>query len=162
MKEQKYTLDQLLRFFLSTFCVGYAPFAPGTFGSIATLPIILLLAWLGINLLGLLILILVLTITSCIATHYIQKKYGLHDPQWIVMDETIGMLITWAFSMGTDWKNLLIVLILFRFFDIIKFWPASYFDKMEHGAGTILDDVVSGVMAGIILILGNYFLGYAS
>ena len=50
---------------------------------------------------------------------------------------------------------------LFRFFDIVKIWPASFFDsKVEHGAGTILDDVISGIYAGLTYLLLTAFIKF--
>jgi phosphatidylglycerophosphatase A len=66
-----------------------------------------------------------------------------------VIDEVIGMLITWSFVRRVDPASLFWVFSLFRIFDIIKVWPASYFDKMLHGFGTITDDVISALYAGI-------------
>lgn len=149
------------KWFLSFFYVGFIRKAPGTFGSIATLPFILLLSHLGISFNALIALIIILTIVSSISAEYVQRMIKTHDPQWIVMDEVIGMLVTWAFVFpSTDYKVLIPVLGLFRLFDIIKIWPASYFDnKIKHGFGTIVDDIVSGIMAGFILwALNNYYL----
>ena len=99
-----------------------------------------------------------LTAGSCYVAEVIQKKYDLHDPQWIVIDEVLGMLTTWFFMTGSPTWHLIPAFILFRFFDIVKIWPASYFDKeVKHGMGTILDDIVSGLFAGIsYYIIFNY------
>lgn len=153
-------LTALSKGFLSFFYVGYVPKIPGTFGSAATIPLILLLSYIGINLWQLIAIALILTVAAGFLAEYVQNLEKTHDPQWIVMDEVIGMLVTWAFVFPrTDWKALLLVFGLFRFLDIIKIWPASYFDKkVTHGFGTIIDDVVSGIMAGIILLLlKNYY-----
>jgi phosphatidylglycerophosphatase A len=73
-----------------------------------------------------------------------------HDPQWIVIDEVLGMTTAWLFIQNHNLLHLSILFALFRFFDIVKIWPASFFDKkIEHGAGTILDDIVSGIYAGM-------------
>lgn len=160
MKDQKLNiLDRILELFLSWFYCGKFPKAPGTIGSLATLPLIYLLYFYQVNITSLITLIVLLFILAVVATQYMQKKFSLHDPQWIVIDEVIGMLITWAFVMKMDPASIFLVFFMFRFFDIIKFWPASYFDRMKHGAGTILDDVVSGVFAGIISYLVIHFLG---
>jgi len=98
-----------------------------------------------------------LTFISIIVAESYQKKYKLHDPQWIVIDEVLGMLIAWSFYPDFSATTLIILFILFRIFDISKPWPASYFDRMTHGAGTILDDIVCGIYVGIILSLLNYF-----
>lgn len=139
--------------FLSWFYTGKFPKAPGTMGSLATLPLIYFLHYLGINTYSLIALIVFLFVAAVYVTEKVQKKYHLHDPQWIVIDEVIGMLITWSFVQTIDFPTLFLVFGTFRLFDIIKIWPASYFDRLHHGAGTITDDVVSGVYAGIITIL---------
>jgi phosphatidylglycerophosphatase A len=136
-------------FFLSWFYSGLSPKAPGTVGSLATIPLILLLHHLDFNLYALLFLILILYLISIYLTQKIQTIHDLHDPQWIVIDEVIGMLITWSFVRRVDPASLFWVFSLFRIFDIIKVWPASYFDKMLHGFGTITDDVISALYAGI-------------
>lgn len=155
MKEQKIQGPSLpVTMFLSWFFAGKFPKAPGTMGSLATLPLIYLLHYLNVNIYSLIALILFLTTLAIIITEKVQKEFHLHDPQWIVIDEVIGMLITWAFVRTIDFPVIFQVFSMFRLFDIIKIWPASYFDRLHHGAGTILDDVVSGVYAGII----TYFI----
>ncbi len=127
-------------------------------GSLATLPFIYLLHRLEISLISLLSIIVALTVAAIIVAQKVQQKFTLKDPQWIVIDEVIGMLITWAFVMTIDFPTLFLVFSFFRFFDIVKIWPASYFDRMSHGAGTILDDVVSGIYAGVVtLLIVKYF-----
>ncbi len=144
--------------FLSWFGTGLSPKAPGTVGSLATIPLILILGYFHLNIFYLWAIIIVLYISSVIVAQNVQKKFGLHDPQWIVIDEVIGMLITWSFAPSLQWKHLFACFLLFRIFDIIKIWPASYFDKLDHGIGTITDDVVSAVYAGILYYLTVHFL----
>lgn len=144
--------------FLSWFYTGKFPKAPGTIGSLATVPLIYLLHYLHFNIYSLLTLIVIMYVAAVFITEHIQQKFHLHDPQWIVIDEVIGMLIAWSFVQTVDFPSLFLVFGLFRFFDIVKFWPASYFDKLHHGVGTITDDVVSGVYAGIIAYLVQKFL----
>lgn len=144
--------------FLSWFYSGKSPKAPGTVGSLATLPLIYFLHYLQINIYSLLALIVALYAVAVIVTENMQSKYGLHDPQWVVIDEVIGMLITWSFAMTVDFPTLFLVTGLFRLFDIIKIWPASWFDRLHHGFGTITDDVVSGVYAGIIVFIVQKFI----
>lgn len=147
--------------FLSWFGLGKSPKAPGTVGSLGTLPLIYALGKYEISLFYLVVFIVLLYLSSVVVTQKVQEKYGLHDPQWIVIDEVIGMLITWAFTMSLDWKLLSLTFILFRFFDIVKIWPASYFDRLHHGAGTITDDVVSALYAGaIVYLLRPFVLGF--
>jgi phosphatidylglycerophosphatase A len=159
MKEQKIQSPSLATtLFLSWFYTGKFPKAPGTIGSLATLPLIYLLDYLQINIYSLITLIVVLFVVAVTVTQHVQQKFHLHDPQWIVIDEVIGMLVTWSFVRTTDYPTIFLVFSLFRFFDIIKIWPASYFDRLHHGFGTITDDVISGVYAGIITLLAQKFL----
>ncbi len=165
MKDQKNQTESsdgpsfLTTVFLSWFYTGKVPKAPGTMGSLATLPLIYLLHYVGINIYSLFTLIASLYIASVFVTQQVQEKYHLHDPQWIVIDEVIGMLITWAFVMNVEFNTLFLVFAVFRFFDIIKIWPASYFDKLHHGVGTITDDVVSALYAGIVVKIIIHFVG---
>jgi phosphatidylglycerophosphatase A len=151
---------KLTRIFLSFFGTGYSKFAPGTVGSIATIPLIYIISLMNLNIWVYALFIIVLTVLSCHFAQYIQSKDESHDPQWIVMDEVIGMLITWAFVYPTfDFQTISLTLVLFRIFDIVKIWPASYFDKkVTHGMGTILDDVISGLYAGLLVYLGIKYL----
>ena len=110
------------------------------------------------NIYTLIILILFLYATAVVVTQNVQKKFHLHDPQWIVIDEVIGMLITWSFVLSVELPILGVVFLTFRFFDIIKIWPASYFDRLDHGMGTITDDVISGIYAGIFTFFIQKFL----
>lgn len=159
MKEQKIQSPSIpITLFLSWFYAGKFPKAPGTMGSLATLPLIYFLHYLQINTYSLIALIVCLFIASVAITEHVQKTYKLHDPQWIVIDEVIGMLVTWSFVQTIDFPVLFLVFSLFRFFDIIKIWPASYFDRLHHGFGTIADDVVSGLYAGIITLLLQKYL----
>jgi phosphatidylglycerophosphatase A len=144
--------------FLSWFYTGKFPKAPGTMGSLATIPLIYLLHYLQINIYSLLALIVVLYIAAVYVTQKIQIAHGLKDPQWIVIDEVIGMLITWAFVMDVEFPTIFLTFASFRFFDIVKIWPASYFDKLHHGIGTITDDVMSAFYAGIVTLLCVRFL----
>lgn len=159
MKEQKIHGPSFpITLFLTWFYTGKSPKAPGTVGSLATLPLIYLLHHFQINIYSLIGIILALTAAAILITEYVQKKYCLHDPQWIVIDEVIGMLITWSFVRTIDLPVLTIVFISFRFFDIVKIWPASYFDRLKHGSGTIIDDVISGLYAGIFTFFMQKFL----
>lgn len=148
------SLRQWEIFFLSFGGVGFLPKAPGTWGTLATLPFLWGLSALNFPNFLAIPFICFMTAGSCYVAEVIQKKYDLHDPQWIVIDEVLGMFTTWFFMTGAPAWHLIPAFILFRFFDIVKIWPASWFDKeLKHGAGTILDDIISGLYAG-----GVYYL----
>jgi phosphatidylglycerophosphatase A len=139
--------------FLSFFKIGFLPKAPGTWASLATVPLLYLLNKLNVHPLLLLPTFIIFTAATCLVTEWFQKREKIHDPSWIVIDEVLGM-ITAYFFVGHLFKTSTIIYLFcfFRFFDIYKFFPASFFDRMEHGAGTILDDIVSGIFTGLLLL----------
>lgn len=143
--------------------IGMAPIAPGTFGSITAWIIFVYLSHFisMINMLILTILFFILSIWICSeASKGLENK----DHKSIVIDELVGMWIALlpvlviANSQYERTVYALAALILFRFFDILKPFPISYFDKnYKNGFGIVIDDVISGLMAIIpsylILIL---------
>lgn len=127
--------------------------ASGTMGSLAAIPFgMAIQATLGM--VGLIIASALLLWLGTIAADYYGRKSGKKDDQAIVVDEVVGMWIA-GFAAGTDWGLWAVAFILFRFFDITKPFPASYFDKSDKGGAlyVMLDDVVAGIYA---------FLGVAS
>lgn len=140
--------------FLTFFGTGFSPKAPGTVASLATVPFLWLLGYYQVPVIFLTPLLLLLIVGSSLVAEMVQNQYEVHDPGWIVIDEVIGMLVTFMFYPHTDWLSLFLIFALFRFFDIIKIWPASYLDKeIKHGFGTIVDDVISGIYAGLLVLL---------
>ena len=151
-------LSQWEIFYLSFGGVGFLPKAPGTWGTLATLPLLLGLHALEFPNVFALPFILLIATGSCFLVDNVQKRYQLHDPQWIVIDEVLGMLTTWLFMADAPLWHLIPAFVLFRLFDIFKLWPASWLDKaVTHGCGTILDDIVSGIYAGLTYFLVFYF-----
>ena len=150
--------------FLSFFGVGFLPKAPGTWGTLATLPFLYLIGKFNPPYFLFIPFIVIVTIISSFVAESVQKKYNLHDPQFIVIDEVLGMSLAWLFIQNHNLSHLLLLALLFRIFDIKKIWPATYFDKkVQHGYGTIVDDLVSGVYAGLIyLVINHYFSHYLS
>ena len=158
-KDNRPSLKRLDILFLSFFGVGFSPMAPGTCGTLATLPFLYVLGYFHPPYFLFIPFIIILTIISSFIAEVVQKELQLHDPQWIVIDEVIGMSVAWLFIGEHTLFRLMILFVLFRFFDNVKIWPASYFDKkVTHGMGTILDDVVSGIYAGIIFLIIKIFL----
>ncbi len=83
---------------------------------------------------------------------------GVHDHGGIVWDEIVGFLITMT-MVPPDWRFVLLGFVLFRLFDIWKPWPISWLDrKVSGGLGIMLDDVLAGIYALIILQIIVYLL----
>lgn len=134
---------------------GLAAKAPGTFGTLAAVPIFWLiqdlhwsfyLSW--------------LCVTFALGVYWCDrasKKMGVHDHGGIVWDEFVGYWIT-MFMAPKGWIWMLIGFVAFRFFDIVKPWPINWLDKkVKGGFGIMIDDVIAGIYALIVLQLVVYF-----
>jgi phosphatidylglycerophosphatase A len=154
---QRISLLNPVHFLALGFGSGLAPKMPGTFGTLASLPLVVLLShYAGFS------LYVFVTLLVCIAGIWICDKtaedMGVHDDSSIVWDEVAGMLIT-MIAVPLSWQTLLAGFLLFRFFDIIKPWPISYLDKHVHGGfGIMIDDVLAGFFALGVLHLGLFLI----
>lgn len=131
---------------------GLSPRAPGTVGSFCTLPLAAL--GLGLGPTFLFLTAAVLFIAGVWATGIVLRSQSNSDPGFVVIDETVGQLLTFVLvaSGGFSWYYLICGFALFRFFDIAKVWPASYFDGQVHTAfGVMMDDVIAGMYAALVL-----------
>ncbi|MDT3321596.1 phosphatidylglycerophosphatase A [Shewanella sp. SP1S2-4] len=143
------SLKNPVHFLALGFGSGLAAKAPGTFGTLAAIPLYLLMAPLPLT------WYIGLTLVGVFAGFYICGKaaqdMGVHDHGAIVWDEVVGLLIT-MIAAPAGWIWLLVGFGLFRFFDIIKPWPIRWLDaKVEGGFGIMIDDVLAGVFAFICL-----------
>ncbi|HHO59563.1 MAG TPA: phosphatidylglycerophosphatase A [Thiotrichales bacterium] len=130
---------------------GLSPFAPGTAGTLMTVPLVLLLQQFSTGV-YLAVMLLVL-LTGSWVCGYAAKQLGVHDHPAIVYDEVAGFLIT-MFLVPVGWQWLLGGFILFRFFDAVKPWPISWLDRnIDGGIGIMLDDVLAGFISLSILFL---------
>ena len=129
---------------------GYAPVAAGTFGTAGAIPLYWLLSRLTWPLYALTVVALI-----ALAIHAAGRAgayWGVVDASPIVIDEVAGYLVTMAL-VPCSWQAATAGFVLFRIFDILKPWPASYFDGVKSGFGVIMDDVAAGVYAWIALAL---------
>lgn len=123
---------------------GYAPAAPGTFGTLGAVPLYLLLSLLPD---GAYVAVLLAFVTlSMVAAHHAGRYWGIPDASPIVIDEVAGYLLTMAL-VPFSWTSVAAGVVLFRAFDILKPWPASSFDRMKNGFGVVMDDVAAGLYA---------------
>lgn len=129
---------------------GLTKYAPGTMGTLITVPIYLLLIKAGTAVfLSTTLLCCVLGIWICSAA---ADRLGEHDYSGIVWDEVAGYLVTMSF-VSFSWKAVVLGFVLFRIFDITKPWPIKWVDKhVGGGAGIMLDDILAGIAAGGLLM----------
>jgi phosphatidylglycerophosphatase A len=129
--------------------VGRIPFASGTFGSLVGLPIVYLLS--RIDWVAALILTAILVLFSVRVAHLAEQQLKAKDPGCIVIDEIAGMCVT-MLAIPLTLTTGLAGFLLFRVFDIIKPPPARQMERrLQGGWGVVMDDVVAGVMANLVL-----------
>jgi phosphatidylglycerophosphatase A len=153
------------------FGVGLLPIAPGTWGSFAALFLFFGLIYLQICFLLYFLFVIFFSIASIIICEIASKDLVEKDQKTIVIDEVAGAGLSFLFipflgiyNFSTlEWQKesylaALILIILFRFFDILKPYPISFIDReFKSGFGIVLDDLVAGVFAGLTLLGGNFF-----
>lgn len=132
------------------FGTGLAPKAPGTVGTLVGIPVYLLMA--DMTLTNYILLLVILFIVGVWASEVRGRALNESDHGSIVWDEVVGYVITMLAAPSTDWMWVLTGFVLFRIFDILKPWPISWFDKrIKSGFGTMLDDVLAGVFAALVM-----------
>ena len=141
------------------FGAGFWPWGPGTAGAVLAT-----VMWLGIacvltpTVLALTTLtaIILFTILGTCATHKLMPYWG-EDPSRVVIDEMVGV---WTpLLLAGNWKEALLALVLFRFFDIVKPLGIRSLDR-RHGAFWVMaDDLLAGIYSGVVLYLFIYIWG---
>jgi phosphatidylglycerophosphatase A len=152
----------------SVFGIGYFDIAPGTIMSAIAVPLAILITIHGGGGMGVLassIIALVIGILAC-ADHV--RETGRDDPSECVIDELAGQWLACAFATLTfgglipfthlSLPAFFLAFVFFRLFDIWKPWPVSWADeKIGGGLGVMTDDMIAGLMAGVLVALARYF-----
>jgi len=144
------------------FGVGYMKPGPGTYASVATV-----LIWWGAahllhigphNLSALTFLaMVVVTAVGIPASTIVARQSTLKDPQFVVIDEVAGQLFA-LLAISPTWVHGLEALVLFRLFDIWKPWPIRSLEKLKGGWGIMLDDLLAGFFAHVVLQVVMHFV----
>jgi phosphatidylglycerophosphatase A len=135
---------------------GYAPIAPGTFGSAVGLIIYFLTwRWPASWQAGLLVAI---SLVGVWASTVAARHFGREDPGHVVIDEVAGQLLT-LFLLGVGPLGAIVGFFVFRVLDIIKPWPARQFEALPSGLGIMADDLMAGAYGWIIM---RVFVGVAA
>lgn len=130
------------------FGIGYSPIAPGTLGTLLAIPIYFFLSEISFPLYQL--TLLAFFFLSSWISERAENYFGKKDDPRIVIDEMMGFFITMLWVTKTP-LFILVGFILFRFFDIFKPFPIRRFEKVRGGFGVVLDDVIAGIFANVIL-----------
>ncbi len=162
------------------FGLGKLPKAPGTWGSVGGVALAILMAYVNFRysltipahpvnnfatggfrasyaeIAVALLISIIGVIVADRAAHYAQVE----DPQWVVIDEVSGQLITYYlffWVLPLNWKSWLLGFILFRIFDIWKPFPARQLERLPGGWGIMADDWMAGIYAAIVLRVALHF-----
>lgn len=141
--------NKFIKMFATFFYAGCSPKAPGTVGTLATIPLWYLLAQLSI--LPYMVIVFILSIVGILVAQAYEGMVQKHDSKEIVIDEVVGFLITMTW-LPLTWQSVVFGFILFRFFDIVKPPPIRQLDKkIGGGVGVMVDDIAAGIICNIIL-----------
>ena len=138
-------MDRLFMSIATGLGLGYAPFAPGTFGTMLALPIYFLIRHLPLPMYAVVLAVLILVAVA--AAGAAEKILDRPDPGEVVIDEVVGMLVA-MIAIPPHPLAWILAFALFRFFDIVKPWPVGYIDRHFHGGlGIVMDDLAAGLYA---------------
>ena len=147
--------------------LGLSKFAPGTVGSLGTLPLAYLLIRFG-GFWALVIASIVIFFVGVKAVDVITKESGVEDPSKVVIDEVVGQLLSFSIVAylapeylldKTSFIYYIAGFLFFRFFDILKMGPVKYADKeIKNAYGVMLDDVFAGIFAACMLLGVLFFM----
>lgn len=135
---------------------GLSPKAPGTAGTLAAVPLYMMMSSLPLLAYSLMLVItFVLGVYLCDRT---SKDLGVHDHPGIVWDEFVGYWIT-MLAAPAGWLWIVVGFVWFRVFDVLKPWPINWLDKkVEGGFGIMIDDVLAGLMALVCVHMTHWFV----
>jgi len=152
----------LQKLFLTFGGAGLSPKAPGTVGTLASLPVgIAILYTFGME--TLFMLTLAITVIGIFEINKYEKLTGVHDQQEIVIDEAAGMwlalmiAIPTALTMTYPYAEVLAIILSFAAFRLFDIWKPStigWIDReLKGGLGVMLDDVVAGIAGGLLTVV---------
>ena len=155
-------MNKIISIFPTLFGIGYSPIAPGTIGSIFSIVLLyFLIKFVSYSFLVIIFLIILFTSLKLIEKY--SNLLKMHDSSTIVIDEFLGIFLIILFydylKFSNDFIMFLFILILFRFFDILKVFPINWVDKnIKNSFGVVLDDLLAGVYSIIVLYSINVFI----
>ena len=155
-------MNKIISIFTTLFGIGYSPIAPGTIGSIFSIVFLyFLIKFVSYSFLVIIFLIILFTSLKLIEKY--SNLLKSHDSSTIVIDEFLGIFLIILFydylKFANDFIMFLLILLLFRFFDVLKVFPINWVDKnIKNSFGVVLDDLLAGVYSIIILYSINVFI----
>jgi len=141
--------NRLVSIVTTFFYVGYLPFIPGTFGSLAGIGVYYLINGSIAAYISVVSLLVVLGLASA---GQAEKVFNVKDPKYVVIDEVVGMLLSLLFlPLQHDLKVVIMGFFVFRLMDTLKPYPIGLIERLHGGKGIMGDDILAGIYTNIIL-----------
>ena len=134
---------------------GYAPIAPGTFGSAVGVILWLVLPnvlWMQV------VAIVIVCIVGALSGTVAEEHFKRRDPGQVVVDEVAGMMVTLLLNPVGGFGWMAVAFLLFRAADIVKPFPVNRLERLPGGTGIMADDVMAGVYANLVLRFAIWML----
>lgn len=168
MKPVLTVMDRIRLALVTGLGAGYSPHAPGTLGTLGALLVVLALLPLGEQPwfhFGAAILVLagLCLVVGIPLSSWAERHFGRKDPQVVVIDEWLGFFVALV-RLGDGvpgWKELLVAFLAFRLFDVAKPPPVRNVEKLPRGYGIMLDDLVAGVYAAMLVSVCREWFGWS-
>ncbi|GGZ91438.1 phosphatidylglycerophosphatase A [Ignatzschineria ureiclastica] len=146
----KITIKTPWQFFASGFGSGMSPVAPGTMGTLASIPFWFIFATI-LPTWGYIVMLIITALVGIVICQKASDELGVHDHGGIVWDEFVGLWLTMLFA-PVSWTAIILGFLIFRFFDVLKPWPIKVIDaQVGGGLGIMLDDILAGIFSLITL-----------
>lgn len=155
--KQRTLLDHLAVSLGTGMGIGFAPKAPGTFGSLLGPPLVIATQQFNLSLPVLSLVIGVFILVGVPICSRASRALGKHDPGQVVYDEIAAFWLVFLPQLLTGtpitWQHAMAGFLLFRVFDISKLWPVSQLERLPGGVGIMADDLAAGLMAAACLLI---------
>ncbi len=148
------TKNKIIVMAANCFGLGNTSVAPGTFGTLAGIPIVLVLNLFRSKSIYFLFMVAFFFLSVYISDEA-ETLYGEKDAQNIVIDEVMGLIVT-MFLIKINLFSIITGFLLFRFFDITKIPPINRMQNLKGGFGIVADDVMAGIFANFIMAIIFY------
>lgn len=139
--------ERIVSIIATFFYVGYLPFIPGTFGSLAGVVVYYLIKG---NIITYISVVSFLAVLGFLAAGQAERIFNVKDPRYVVIDEVVGMLLSLLF-LPYDLKVVIMGFFVFRLMDTLKPYPIGLIERLHGGKGIMGDDVMAGIYTNIIL-----------
>ncbi len=141
--------NRIVSIITTFFYVGYLPFIPGTFGSLAGIGVYYLIKG---SIVAYILVVSLLAVLGFLSAGQAEKVFNTKDPKYVVIDEVVGMLLSLLFfPLHHDLKVVIMGFFVFRLIDTLKPYPIGLIERLHGGKGIMGDDIMAGIYTNIVL-----------